>query len=629
MLLLAAVAGFGNFAQANVVTRELGYVSSDEYVYDYTGFSNGSDSPLNISCAIKIKAETMKAVRGAQFTSVKIAWDSKNIMKGAKVWLRKSYGSEDLAIGTADLKFGWNTVKFDTPFVIDENCEEIMFGVDVVAQPGQYYFATSTYNTHAADACFLINRDEYAEIGDEAIIDTDWLRQNGSGVSFMILATGVVEYDSEAFPNRVTMTKMEYSPMAIDGKPASAALWVANNGSNDVSTLTLNYQCGEASKDFDLVLSSPIMSGKTLQINIPMIAVGSGEHTVSITKVNDNTNNSPTSMKADLLCIPQNVSQAYERRSLLEWFASESSYHTPKIFDSSLWPSYEMYQDQVSLVIHHMSDQFMIGDDEDLKLAIALNDTKQVACPSMSLDRSRQVFNPLLETGNITYSTTTTYGAEIIFPMAFQVPTFARVEAESSYNPETGTATITVNGSIADNVLPADENLRLTVYVTEDNVYSNSQEFPSETGNPEDPNPGEFYHMALVRQQPTPMDGEELTEHSGDFTRTYTVEIDPTWKAADMKVIAVINRCLTNTLANRNVINVCETEMDPDGASLESIATDGQNTIVVQNGCATVNGSTEGVEVYTTSGIRVANSQLGKGVYVVRANYAVSKIIVK
>lgn len=631
MLCLAVAAGLSNFAQASVVTRDLGYVTTDEYVYDYTGFSNGSASVLNVSCAIKIPAETIQDVCGASFTSVKIAWDSRNIMKGAKVWLRKSYGDEDLASGTADLKFGWNTVRFDSPYVIDENCGDLLFGVDVVAQPGEFYFATSTYGGNSkADACFLINRDEYAEIGDQAIIDVDWLRQENPYNNYMILAAGTVEFDTEAFPDRVALTKMEYNPMVVDTDPGSAILWVQNNGSNDVSVMTISYKLGENTRDYDLTLSQPIRAGRSSSFAVPMIALGTGEHTISISKVNDNANNNtPTYQTAELLCIPAAAAASYERRCILEWFASETIYHTPKYFESCLWPSYEPFQDRMSLVIHHISDQFMIGENEDLQLALALTDKDQAQCPAMALDRSRQIFSPIIEAGNITYSTVTPEGAALVFPEAFDIPTFAGLDAESSYDPESGIATITINGSIAENVLPDDENLLLTVYVTEDNVYSDSQEFPSESGDPNEPNPGEFYHMAVIRQQPTPMAGEEVTEHSGNFTRTYKVEIDPTWKAADMKIIAMVNRRMTNSLANRNVVNVTETEMDPEGASIESVAAVGHTSVIVKNGCATVNGSTEGVEVYTSSGTRVNNSQLRPGVYVVRVENNVAKIFVK
>lgn len=632
MLCIAVAAGLSNFAQASVVTRDLGYVSTDEYVYDCTGFNNGSKSAVGVSCAIRLDAETMNGVSGASFTAVKVAWDSRNMAKGAKVWLRKSYDGEDLASGTADLRFGWNTVKFDTPYPIDENCGELMFGVDVVAQPNEYFFATSVYGgRNIPNVCFLVNHEEYKQYGKDAILDVSWLQEEYPGSCFMILAAGTVEFTPDAFPDRVTISKLEYNPMVTDARPASAIMSVTNSGSNDVSTLTFSYQLEDRTREYDLPLSAPIQSGRSAKLTVPMIALGSGEHTVSISKVNDLPNKISTSKTADLLCIPEAVATANQRRCLLEWFASETSYQTPKIFESCLWPIYEPLQDRMSLVIHHISDQFMIGDNEDLQLALALSDNTSVQCPSMALDRSRQMSNPVIEAGNVTYSTPTPEGGVMnsVFTEASSIPTFADLIAESVYDPQSGFATIAINGSIADNVLPDDENLRLTVYVTEDYVYSNSQEYPSESGNPDDPNPGEFYHMAVIRQQPTPMDGEELTEHSGDFTRTYKVEIDPTWKPADMKVIAVINRTLSATLANRNVINVAETEMDPDGASISAVSADGQTIVTVKNGSATVNGSTEGVEVYTAAGIRVNNSQLRPGVYVVRMENTVAKIIVR
>lgn len=75
------------------------------------------------------------------------------------------------------------------------------------------------------------------------------------------------------------------------------------------------------------------------------------------------------------------------------------------------------------------------------------------------------------------------------------------------------------------------------------------------------------------------------------------------------------------------VVNAARAELK-EGVGIESVGSDGNVTFEISGGTITANGS-EDVEIYSIAGQRMANGSLVAGVYVVRAQGAVAKVVVK
>ncbi len=616
---------------AAVTSRNLGYVSDSEDIYAYDGFSNASTEPANWSIAVRLPKDEIGKYVGGSLTQVLAGWSCyTQASSEVTAWVRTSYDSENLTSGKGILKFGWNTVKFDAPYVIPDDVEEIWFGYDVVAPPGEYCIATSVYGNKQLGACYLVNRDIYATDPEGAMLDV--CEQQSYG---LILTLLTVEIDDATMQNRVAPTSVKYNPMGVIGNPGTALLSVKNEGANEVSSLTLSYRSGDLIYEKELEMSTPLAANKTASLAVPLPALATGIMELTVSEVNGAGNGVDNSLELSMVAIPEDVASNYVRRSLLEYFVSESEYRVPIYFNDYLMPAYELHKDNVTLVCRHMNDQFMIGDDEDSELAamLANDDKQQVYCPAMALDRSVQINNRASSEGSLTYNTLIPdYQNNLahvngVYGEAYNTPTFAGMTAEASYDIEKGLATLYVEGDIAEGVLPEGEKLQLSVYLVEDNVFSNSQEFvdDGEGGGPRD-----FYHQAVIRQQPTPVFGEVITEIDGQFDRSYEVEVDPEWKAADMKVIAVLSRSEKNPLLQRNVVNVCESEFDPTGAFITNVKGNEGTVFEVVDGAVTVRGKqNQDVEVFNMAGLKVPNMSLSGGVYVVRCETEVAKIVVK
>lgn len=634
-LSLALATCAASFASEAAITKiSLGYAGADETVYTYDGFQNNSDSPANWSVAVRIPKESVAKYAGGKIVNIKAAWTSKTTVNNVKYWVRERYDKEDLASTTGSIKFGWNTIALPEAYEIPADCDDLWFGYDFVAPAKEYCVATSNYAVNRVpEATYLVNRDYLEQYPDEAVLD---VYTYGYG-SILCLAT--LEIDDQALKNMVEIADFVYNPLVNQDQPGTGIVSLTNVGTNNINNFTIRYEVGDIAKEMTINCSNPIVPAPTatttVKVNVPVIASATGLTTMSISKVNGNANNVTTQRQVNLVSIPDDVAGSYERRPLIEYFVSEREYRVSKFWDEVFWPGIENYvkDDRLSIVCHHTADQFQIMDDEAdfddallLNLMLANDNKMNVYIPALSVDRARQICNLAPIEGAVIGNTIFPAYAYQLYDEALSIPTFAEVYTKTDYDHEKGIATITVSGEIAEGVLPEGENLRLNLFVTEDNVWTNSQEFP---GEKDETVKQEYYHQCLIRQRPTPNFGEELTEGAGTFTRTYEIEIDPSWKRNEMKVIAALTRDEKNDLFNRAVINCSEQAFDPTGAGLANVTIGEGSAITVVNGTVMVDGSAEGVEVYTPAGVRAANGSLASGIYMVKSAGATAKVLVK
>ena len=174
--------------------------------------------------------------------------------------------------------------------------------------------------------------------------------------------------------------------------------------------------------------------------------------------------------------------------------------------------------------------------------------------------------------------------------------------------------------------MPEGEPLYLTVYLMERDVVSQDQLFwdDKETGAQQ----GEYTHKCIIRDVLTEYYGDQLKKTGGDYTQSFTVELDPEWKKSNLYVAAFLNRSIDNTTFKRNIINSNEGSINwPEAVS--SVNNDNNAKVTTLDGAIYVNGSTDNVQVYNIAGARLNNSNLPGGVYIIRHNAMTAKVLVK
>lgn len=608
--LMAAVMAFVAAVPAIATqTVDVGYVSvKQDPLYFYTGFTANEDGVMY--AAAQFPPEMMSIYAGGRIVGLRIGWTDFTQSGEAEAFVRTDLQGQNVVSKPCTLKWGtdgWNVVMFDTPYEIPMNPENTIIGCKINGKAGSYNIATTTLGNKPANSC-LITSDYYRH--DDGYYE--WRDLSQSFDALMLIA--IVEI-AEPVTDCASIANIYAPEIFKQGSVGSGQFRIQNRGTNKINSIELTYSVGDNSVTHNLPLSSGIEPGLSADVNVPVYALATGETNVSISKVNGNPNNYDDAHTLPIVAVPEDVASKYTRRPLLEYFGSEGEHHNISYYDDYFLGAYAGYEDKMSIVCHHANDQFMTRDDEDSQMLLdfADGDKTQVYIPTMTLDRSVQAANALTASKlrtvayGVLYPTPTSVA---VYDEALSVPTFANLSVTNSYNPETAEVTIDVTGYVEPKVLPLGETLKLTVYLLEDNVKSNSPNWATEAE--EQKYGGVYYHQNVIRQQPVPIWGVEL-DGDGPFSRQFVTEIDPTeWKPADMHVVALLHRSEENTRYSRQVINCAETAFDM--TSIREISVDGKNT---------------GKRIYNLSGAEVKGGKLPAGVYIVTDGTETSKVLVK
>ena len=584
----------------------LGYAPVGAQIWQDDGLG-GLTEDTKIGAAIKLTRPMLERYIGAKLVSLNSAWCNRQHNANITFFIRKELQGNNIASGTGHMTFGWNTNKFDTPYVIPENVENLYIGYYVDVPKNAFVIPVFPIDVKS-DACYLWKKGDMTPEGQEYWEDFSDLY---GALSVQVIAEG----EPGQFDNMLTIKSVRYNHIQATETEAPSFFTVSNLGMNEVNSVELTYKQGEKVWSSTYPLNRPIAPAETFEVNLPVYAMATGSHTATISKVNDHQNNIDNSYNLSLIAVPESVSSKYVRRPLIEFWESENSFRVPTFYDEYFLPGYEKYAADMTLVSHHLGDQFMQGDDEDTKMMLDFvnNDSMQVSIPSIMADRM-DILNYPGASGN-TPAVMVPFPdfAYMVYDVASAMPTFAKVAVKADYNEEKSTGKIDVTGTIEPGILPAGENLYLTVYVIEDNIKSDSQEFNDE----EESNKynGVYTHDNIIRFRPTPLYGEQLVK-DGDFLKSYDVTFEPEWKAKDMRVVAFINRGIENPNMSREVINSSECKFS--GVSSIDNLSDSQLRLYTHENKIFVEGEYDHLSVYDLSGRRILNENLMRGIYIVK-----------
>ena len=145
------------------------------------------------------------------------------------------------------------------------------------------------------------------------------------------------------------------------------------------------------------------------------------------------------------------------------------------------------------------------------------------------------------------------------YEAALRRPTFVSVQAAGKLQQDLATLSVEVNGDVAKDVFADGEQPRLTVYLMERDVFSDSQLFWTDEEKEE--TKGQYVHANVIREILSDPDGDEIT-NGGDFAKTYQTELDPSWQLESLYLVAFVHRGSKQGGKYMHVLNSCEGELD-------------------------------------------------------------------
>ena len=517
----------------------VGYAKYDDQIWEYDGLSLQFNA--KVGCAIRLTREMLAPYIGGTITGMRVGWDTSSQTGTYEGFVRNDFNGENLTSGKATVRYsysdsypGWNNMTL-TSYEIPEDVNQLIVGFttklkkDVCAIPTLYPHGTP-------NSCFLWVEGDNDEEGNPR-----WVDMNDRGILPILLVIKDSKGTFNYLPviNLLTDNGIQQTETADD-----VIMRVKNMGSQKINKIEVTSRQGE--QQWSKAISLSLASGATSKIFLaPVYCFHSGDLELSITKVNGKELTNPETHTLNIIGVPEDIAQKYMRRPLVEYYESENNYRSARYFDEYVMNPVGRMDNSITFVCQHLDDQFMTGDDDATALALALcdNDSSKVSIPAMCVDRAMATENILFQMA--TTSTpmfdvlTSSNDAQGVFNAAVQRPTFVSLTVGGTLAADKENLTVEVNGDVAPGIMPEGEKLRLTVYLMESDVESDSQLFWNE--QEKDEYQGMYTHANIIREVLSDPEGD-LIEAGGNVLKEYQTELDPSWNAENMYLVAFIHR---------------------------------------------------------------------------------------
>lgn len=625
-LLLSALFAVGTLTNAFGANILIGDAKDDAHVYIGEGLSYGKDA--NMGVALRIPSRTLQSYAGAKIVGLQIAagdgieelkidaFLSKGQLNDGALVLSEPETTQTGHIGWIQNEYpiygDWDHIMFSNPYTIPAASDvkfDLYFGFYMSIKANINVIGISSLNQSVGkNKVYLATSEDLSVEKPDSWQDITTIPGITNG---NITVCAIVELPEEVSTNAMSFQTVYTPHIGILDNTVNSYVYLTNDGPTEIKSfeVTTTFEDNESVQVYNFPEEEPMpigyVAGNRQAMPLPLPVMGSGKHTMTITKVNGEDNLAdPEAAKHEfsIIGVSQEEAAKHRRRPVVEQYLGEDNHKSGVYQDDIVLPSLEPYKGFCTYLPQHSNDKFgqnpqdtpafVNGQETNFTLTDAdrlfiglVGDINQVMMPSQTIDRSIQMQE--IEIAGKTQSTVTAtlYPQAMVFYMneALNTPTFATIELSNTYNSEAGTLKVEASGSIAD-VLPGEEKARLALYLIEEGVKSDSQEFPDDEKIPELYPDGIFTHARVVRQMITPIEGDEL--EPGDFVKTYTIDIEnPRWEVNHMKVIGLLQRPLTNPLLECNIINSAEEPISPDYeefvfSSIDEIETSAAPTVI-------------------------------------------------
>jgi len=541
LLLALLIAGAAEcLAQSTSGKVYLGYAKYDDYLYEYDGIY--LDHEAKVGCAILLTRDILEPYLGGTITQMRVGWGTSQRTSSYEGFVRQTFNGEDLSTGKATVRYdyssatpGWNNMTM-SQYDIPEDVDQLVVGFTTKIKKDEYAIPT-LYPHGTPNSCYLGVDGDFDQEGKPM-----WRDMKELG----ILAIQLVIKDAKGTFNYVPLiTHLTDNGIEQTETAGDVLMRIANHGSQAISNIEVTSRQGDQSWSKQITASVGV--GKTSRIFLaPIYCFHSGDVELSITKVNGRELAKPATQKVNIIGVPKDVASKYKRRPLVEYYESENSYMSARYYDDYVESPIMKRSSKITFVCQHLDDQFMTGDDDATRLCVQLcsGDSSQVSIPSMTIDRSMSTENYLFQIAGTPNPMFPVYTAEAetyalaALDAAARRPTFVSLNVSGTLQDDQETINVSVDGDIAPGIMPEGEKPRLTVYLMERDVESDSQMFWTE--KEKEQHMGNYTHANVIREILSATDGDEAGE--GQWKATFQTTIDPTWNPENLYLVAFVHR---------------------------------------------------------------------------------------
>ena len=429
---------------------------------------------------------------------------------------------------------GWNVIELETPYLIDlPDDAKLRIGFDYL-QDGTKATPLSVVKVGNVHTTYHLRGGKWTNFGVNTVgnLSLQLIVENDNFPQYILRARKLILTKTNVKTGDAIPFTFETCNLGAAPVEAGAATYVVAIDGHEVATVT----------------NPQTLTGTYTSISGAVSTAGltAGEHTLTVTLAS--IYGEPLDEPIVLSATFKNFDFGFTRQMrLVEQFTSTYCTHCPKGV-ATLQALSDLRGDIAWVGVHqNMSGTDVFRTEQcdtiaDLQLCNGY--------PEASFDRSAGVEDANSVCAVISY---TNYAEGATFFSNFlesvsQLPSWASVNINSTYDPETRQAAITIDGGLVPNYEDfMGSDSKLTVYITEDNLVSPQYSSGSWDNN--------FVHNGVLRLALGSAKGVDLKRNGDAYKNEFTVNIPEEWKADDLNIIAFISRPLGNPVKDIYVTN--------------------------------------------------------------------------
>ena len=575
LLLALLIAGAAEcLAQSTSGKVYLGYAKYDDQIWEYDGLSLQFDA--KVGCAIRLTREMLAPYVGGTITGMRVGWDTSTQTGVYEGFVRNDFNSENLATGKKTVRYsssdanpGWNDLTL-TNYVIPDDVDQLIVGFTTQLKKNVCAIPL-LYPKGVDNSCFIWVEGDNDEQGNPRWVPMHSMKDQYDTYYGKLPILLVVKDTQGTFNYVPVINLLTDNGIQQTGTADDVLMRIKNIGSQKINTIEVTSRQGE--QTWSKTITASVATGATSKIFLaPIYCFQTGDVELSITKVNGKELAKPEVRTLNIIGVPKDVASQHKRRPLVEYFESENNYRSARYYDEYVEDPVLKKSSAITFVCQHLDDQFMTGEDDATALALRLcsGDSAQVGIPAMCVDRAMATDNVLFQMAT-TYSPmfdvlTQSADAQGVFTAAAKRPTFVSLTTSGLLADDGESLSVTVNGEVASGIMPEGEQPRLTVYLMERDVESDSQVFWTEKEKEE--YQGNYTHANVIREILSAPEGDPITA-GGSLTKEYSTLLDPTWDVENMYLVAFIHRDGKMGGRHMHVFNSAKGNIElPDGIEM-------------------------------------------------------------
>lgn len=637
----------------NVNATSIGY-AKDKINRAYT-FRLGSSATQGQ--AIRLTKAKLQALKGKTIDFAEFVVGTNRIKdKSIHAFVTTKLGDTPLAEGTVEVNRSLTKIKWtlDKPYTITGNEDDLYIGYT-----GELSIATNK---------LIIGDGSYDISGyNFALNDGEWTDTYGMGYGSGLIYVNV---DSAADYTDAIVGHTNFSGYFKAGESQGVRARFINAGTKTITSFDAVVTVGgnKTTHHFDNLDIKPKDNYNFSIDDVDSNDEGEQVFNVEIANVNgagNETDTSDNTISSSIFFYPKDM----ERPLLVETFTGQACSNCPSghiAVNSAIATAEEAGQDIVEVTHHagYYPDMFTMSEDEAYTFYYGKGGNGGIYAPAVMVNRTASASLssfPVVESN--------TSNAIALINNASNKKPYVSLNLETSYDEETRKLHVKL-GILPHAALP-DDNVLFNVFLVQDSIqgyqaaggsnYMHNRVFRGAlTGNSwgiiaGNMTPGkvtswettvdvpEYIHSSYWTEDMAEIVTDKTTGEEKKYYGSYTEDqTNIATVTKNMTIVAFVAHYDKDDYAKNNVYNCTEARLGyshtqggfhPSETGVKDIAVDGDVHIYVAGGTVYADGSTRNVAVYNVAGSQVENSNIAKGVYIVKATVGgkshTKKILVK